>query len=73
LITGLPRRHETDYERIAVIVPVDVARDLERASTGRMVVPMPGRRVLLDVHPRCIADPQDVEALIRTAYDCALA
>jgi len=72
LITGLRREFDADRIGLAVIVPVDVGDDLEDAGAGRMLSPMPGRQALLAVRADSIASRQELEALVLTAYACAM-
>jgi hypothetical protein len=72
LITGLQRELDAEGIGLGIIVPVDVARELEYIGRGRIVAPMPARHVLVTVHADCLPDRQDLELLVLTAYGCAM-
>ena len=72
LITGMQRHLDADGVGLAVIVPAGIANDLEDVGSVRIVAPMPGCHVLATVHASSIACRQDLEALVLTAYGCAM-
>jgi len=67
LLTGLPLRG------IAVLVPCEAARAIEDAGWGRPVSPMPAGRVLVAASEHATAQVSSAEALVLSAYSCAMA
>jgi hypothetical protein len=57
---------------LAVIVPADVADELNSLGWGRVISPMPGGHVLVTVQADSLAGRQELEALVLTAYGCAM-
>jgi hypothetical protein len=72
LITGLQRHAEVDGVGVAVILPTDVAHELEDAGRGRIVAPMPAGHTLVTVYGETLAGREELEAIALTAYDCAM-
>jgi hypothetical protein len=72
LITGLPREFDTQRFGFAVIVPAVVADDIEDSGSGRIVSPMPGCHALVTVRANSIVSRDALEALVLTAYGCAM-
>jgi hypothetical protein len=72
LITGMERRLDSDGIGLAVIVPAEIANDFEDMRWGHVVAPMPGCHALVTVHANSFAGWQDFEALLLTAYGCAM-
>jgi hypothetical protein len=72
LITGFPRAEESEEVAVAVIVPADVAGEIETAGWGRSLAPMPGRHAMVAVYGDALARRPELEALVLTAYSCAL-
>jgi hypothetical protein len=71
LLSGL---HTIDHSGLglAVIVPVEVARELAGVGWGRTVVPMPGRRALVTVDDKCVARRIELETVVLAAYGEAM-
>jgi hypothetical protein len=73
LLTGL---QSTNLSRttagIAVIVPTEAADEIEAVGWGRSVAPMPDRHKLVAVFGDLAEKRTDVEALVLTAYGCAM-
>jgi hypothetical protein len=72
LLTGLQRELEIDGMGLAVVVPSSAANDIECAGWGRSAAPMPGQHELVSVYSESIDRPQDLEALVVTAYGYAM-
>jgi hypothetical protein len=72
LLTGLGETSDQGARGLAVIVPADAARVIKAAAWGRAVAPMPGEHLLVSVHRNAIDRIVDVEALVLTAYGCAM-
>jgi hypothetical protein len=72
LITGMECRLDPDGVGLAVIVPAEIANDFEDMRWGHVVAPMPGCHALVTVHANSFAGWQDFEALLLTAYGCAM-
>jgi hypothetical protein len=73
LITGMHRGPQATGIGLAVIVPADVSRELNALGWGRVIAPMPGGHVLVTVQADSFAGRQELEALVLTAYGCAMA
>ncbi len=72
LITGMQRQLAVHDLGLAVIVPAEVAQDLEDMCWGRIVAPMPAYHAVVTVHTASLASRQNLEALVLTAYGCAM-
>jgi hypothetical protein len=72
LLTGMQGRPATDGLGLAVIVPTHAADEMEAAGWGRRVMPMPGRCVLVAIEDDCGERRSAREALVLTAYSCAM-
>ena len=72
LLTGLQHELEIDGMGLAVVVPSSAANDIECAGWGRSAAPMPGQHELVSVYSESIGRPQDIEALVVTAYGYAM-
>lgn len=72
LITGWQRALEAAGNGVAVIVPTEVAEEIETSGRGRSLAPMPDRHALVALNGRALAGSADVEALVLTAYGYAL-
>jgi hypothetical protein len=72
LITGLQRALDSDEFGVAVIVPAEVADQIETAGRGRSLAPMPGSHAMVAVYSDAIAARAELEALVLTAYGYAL-
>lgn len=72
LLTGLQQQLDSDGIGLAVIVPADVADELEAIGRGRCVAPMPARHALVAVDGDMIGLRAEREALVLTAYGCAM-
>ena len=66
LLTGM------EHSDIAVIVPPETAREIEDFGWGRQVTPMPSGQILMMASGAVTARPQDVEALVLSAYGSAM-
>jgi hypothetical protein len=71
LVTGL-RESSVGDPGIAVILPLDAAREIEDAGWGRRLAPMPAGHALLTVYGDVVDGPR-VEALVLSAYGFAMA
>jgi len=71
LITGL-RPLAVSGIGLAVIVPTDVASDLEGAGRGQIVAPMPVGHALVTVYDESLAGRLELEALALAAYGYAM-
>ena len=72
LITGMQRQLDVHDLSLAVIVPAEVAQDLEDTGWGRIVAPIPAYHALVTVHTDSLVSRQNLEALVLTAYGCAM-
>lgn len=72
LLTGLQRELEVDGNGIAVIVPLPAAAAIEDAGWGRTVALMPAGRVVVTVSRDAVGRREHIEALVLTAYNCAM-
>ncbi len=73
LITGIQRQLDMAGIGLAVIIPKTVANELEAADRAQVLAPMAGRNVLVTLHGAAMGSRQDLEAVVLTAYGCALA
>jgi hypothetical protein len=55
-----------------VIVPAGVADKIETAGWGRSLTPMPRHHEMVAAHGDALHRRADLEALVLTAYGCAL-
>jgi hypothetical protein len=69
LVTGMGDAGP-DGDGVAVILPNYVARFVEELGWAWTAAPLPVGHVLMKASS--FADPREIEALVRTAYDCAL-
>ena len=58
---------------LAVFLTSELATVVEEVGLGSAVAPMPMDRVLVSISDEVIARPQDLEALLLTAYETAMA
>jgi len=72
LLTGMQRQLDVDDLGLAVIVPTEVAQELEDMCLGQIVAPMPAHHALVTVHVESLTHRQNLEALVLTAYGCAM-
>src|SRR5262249_27323587 len=72
LITGMQRHGDHDGLGVAVVVPAEVAAELEELGWGEALAPMPACHVLVTEHPDSPARRPELEALVLTAYSCAM-
>jgi hypothetical protein len=72
LITGLQRASTSDGISVAIIVPAEVADEIETTGWGRSLAPMPGRLTMVAVYSDAAGLRADLEALVLTAYGYAL-
>ena len=72
LMTGLQTHVDVDGMGLAVIVPTDIAYDLEDRDRGRIVAPMPTDHALVRVYGEALAGRRHLEALALAAYGCAM-
>jgi len=72
LITGLDENGASSSHSLTVIVPRDAANDIESAGWGRPVAPMPREHMLVAVDGPSFDRRRDAEALVLTAYGCAM-
>jgi hypothetical protein len=72
LITGLQRALESEGVGVAVIVPAEVAGEIETTGWARSLAPMPGRHAMVAVYGDAVGRRADLEALVLTAYGYAL-
>jgi hypothetical protein len=72
MMTGLQRQLDADGVGLAVIVPAEIASEIEEIGWGNVVAPMPSRHVLVTVRRDSVASRQDLEAVVLTAYTCAM-
>jgi hypothetical protein len=70
LVTG----QQTQREAIGlcVIMPGDAAERVEAIGWGRILAPMPGLHVLVTANTDRLAGRHELEALVLTAYGCAM-
>ncbi len=73
LLTGMDRHLDPCGLGLAVIVPVSTATEIEAAGLGWITAPMPLGCALMSVLSTSLADRGELEALVLTAYICALA
>ena len=71
LVTGL-RELAIGGIGLAVIVPRDAAREIERAGWGRRLAPMPGQHEMITVSHESLERREELEALVLTAYGYAM-
>jgi hypothetical protein len=72
LLTGLEGQLDAHGIGLGVILPVDVANEIENVGLGHIVAPMPGRHVLATVRAYSFAGRPELEVLVLTAYGCAM-
>jgi hypothetical protein len=72
LLTGLRSRLDPRGIGLAVILPTDEAIELQGAGRGRSLSPMPGRQMLVSMNGDNFDRRDEVEALVLTAYGCAM-
>jgi hypothetical protein len=72
LITGLDPQLEIHGLSLAVIIPAENGAEIEDAGIGRIVAPMPRRHALVSVYGLAIERRDELEALVLTAYGCAM-
>jgi hypothetical protein len=72
LLTGLQLGSERRGLGLAVIVPTCAADEIEAARWGRCLAPMPGDHQMVTVSGDPRGRRRDVEALVLTAYGCAM-
>jgi hypothetical protein len=72
LVTGMQRQFDAAGVGMAVIIPTEVAAELERADRGFVVSPMPRRQALMVVRAESFTPTQELEAIVLTAYSCAM-
>jgi hypothetical protein len=72
LITEFQRAPESERIGVAVIVPAEVADEIEIAGWGRSRAPLPGRKVMVAVYGDALSRRADLEMLVLTAYGYAL-
>ena len=72
LVTGIRESGRFDRVDIALIVPLVVARFIEKAGLGESMSPMPAGHVLLGISDCVCESPPDLEGLALTAYGYAL-
>src|SRR3954447_11906327 len=72
LLTGLQQQLETDGFGLAVIVPTDVADEIQAGGAGRCVAPMPARHAMVALSGDMVGQRAELEALVLTAYGYAM-
>jgi hypothetical protein len=72
LLTGLQRQLESDGIGVAVIVPADVAEEIEAAGWGHSIAPMPVRHAMVALYGDPCGRRGELEALVLTAYGHAM-
>jgi hypothetical protein len=72
LITGLQEPSCADEISVAVIVPIEAAELIENSGWGERLAPMPAGHLLVTASSAALDRRQDIEALILTAYSCAI-
>ena len=72
LVTGMRQSGRFGRVDIALIVPLDVARFIEKAGLGEPMSPMPAGHVLLGISDCVSESPRDLQGLALTAYGYAL-
>ena len=72
LLTGLQQQLESDGFGMAVIVPSDVAAEVEAVGWGRCVAPMPARHAMVAVYGDTLGQRAELEAFVLTAYGYAM-
>ena len=74
LASGLgPAAADDGPVELAVFLTTELAKVVEEVGWGRAVAPMPMERVLVSISDEVMARPQDLEALLLTAYEPAMA
>jgi hypothetical protein len=71
LVTGLGQQTGAARSPIAVVLPIDAAQAAQEAGWGVFRAPMPANHVLMQAESS--TERADVEALVLTAYGCAMA
>ena len=71
LVTGLGQQSDAAPSSIAVVLPNDAAQAAQEAGWGVFRAPMPANHVLMQAESA--TESADVEALVLTAYGCAMA
>ena len=72
LLTGMQSGTASSTAGIAVIVPMDAADEIEAVGWGRSIAPMPANHQLVALYGDISEKRLDVEALVLTAYGCAM-
>jgi hypothetical protein len=72
LVTGLDNNGGTSGPGITVLVPRQAANAIESTGQGRAVAPMPDGHALVTMDASSCQQPQEVEALLFTAYCYAM-
>jgi hypothetical protein len=70
LVTGLQEHLHIGSRDVAVILPLEAARNVENAGHGRPLVPMPAQHVLMAVD--CSGAGREIEAIALVAYSYAM-
>jgi hypothetical protein len=71
LVTGLGQQSPAARSPIAVVLPIGPALEAQGAGWGVFRAPMPGNQVLMQAES--YTETADIEALVLTAYGCAMA
>src|SRR3954452_7303596 len=72
LASGLAQAADDGPHELAVFLTTELASIVEELDWGSAVAPMPMDRVLVSISDEVIARPQDLEALLLTAYESAM-
>jgi hypothetical protein len=72
LVTGLDNNGGTSGPGITMLVPQPAANAMESTGQGRVVAPMPDGHALVTMDASSCQQPQEVEALLLTAYRYAM-
>jgi len=73
LASGLGPAADDGPLELAVFLTTELASVVEEVGWGSAVAPMPMERVLVSISDDVIARPHDLEALLLTAYETAMA